>query len=310
MAQAWDATWHELLNWTNGSAQAERLAAQLLIADGFKGIDPSHPLGGPDGGVDIVAGKGTTRWRIGVYFPRGAQPWGEVRKKFKHDLRVAALSEGEGFVFVTNQEIKLSQRESLRRDAKDAHVDLLHLERIVALLDQPTMAAVRAQFLGGDVESARVLAFSAAQARRTEGLLTGGDSFAYCMFYNFDLEANAAREFVVIKVGEFPLYDLNVRVVALPEMVTLDQRDWGNVSAPAVFMTGLFSLDPELNLRIFHAARNGNWHQDLVLRRVLDAGCWLAATRVFDPSGHRVTFEHVDHEFEGHIGKPDWSAFR
>jgi len=34
MTIRWDETWHRLLEWTNGQAQSERLAAQILISEG------------------------------------------------------------------------------------------------------------------------------------------------------------------------------------------------------------------------------------------------------------------------------------
>ena len=39
-------TWHRLLEWDKGQAPSERLAALLLANEGFKNVDPSHPLGG------------------------------------------------------------------------------------------------------------------------------------------------------------------------------------------------------------------------------------------------------------------------
>lgn len=50
MANRIDETWHRLRDWTYGSAPSERLAAQILHHEGFEAIDPSHPLGGKDGG--------------------------------------------------------------------------------------------------------------------------------------------------------------------------------------------------------------------------------------------------------------------
>lgn len=46
-------TWHRLLEWDKGQAVAERLAAVILLNDGFCGIDLSHPLGRRDGLKDI-----------------------------------------------------------------------------------------------------------------------------------------------------------------------------------------------------------------------------------------------------------------
>src|ERR1700688_670437 len=50
-----DETWHRLREWTAGSAVSERLAAQILLAERFTGVDPAHPLGAPDGGRDGLA---------------------------------------------------------------------------------------------------------------------------------------------------------------------------------------------------------------------------------------------------------------
>lgn len=38
-------TWFRLLEWDKGQTSAERLAAIILTNEGFRNIDPSHPLG-------------------------------------------------------------------------------------------------------------------------------------------------------------------------------------------------------------------------------------------------------------------------
>jgi len=40
-----DETWNRLLSWTKGQKPSERLASHILRTDGYKSIDPSHPLG-------------------------------------------------------------------------------------------------------------------------------------------------------------------------------------------------------------------------------------------------------------------------
>ena len=42
MSTRWDETWHRLREWTNGQGLSERLAAQILLAEGFTNVDPSH----------------------------------------------------------------------------------------------------------------------------------------------------------------------------------------------------------------------------------------------------------------------------
>ncbi len=39
-------TWHRLLGWEKDSAAAERLAAIILKHEGYRNVDPSHPLVG------------------------------------------------------------------------------------------------------------------------------------------------------------------------------------------------------------------------------------------------------------------------
>jgi hypothetical protein len=89
-----------------------------------------------------------------VYFPRGQQKLREIKSKFRGDLQKAKSQQPpiNRFLFVTNQELRLADREELRQAAtelaKDIEVHLYHLERITALLDTPGMQAVRSQFLG------------------------------------------------------------------------------------------------------------------------------------------------------------------
>jgi hypothetical protein len=144
----WDETWHRLREWTNGQAPSERLAAQVLLSDGFAALDPSHPLGGKDGGIDAVCTRGGKRWVMAVYFPRGQQPFAAIKKKFLSDLRGARSNRAEGFAFITNQELALARRAELVRAASPLDVELYHLERITTILDSPPLAAVREQFLG------------------------------------------------------------------------------------------------------------------------------------------------------------------
>ena len=151
----WDETWHRLRDWTNGQAPSERLAAEILLFDGYEGVDPSHPLGGPDGGKDILCKKDGLRCLAGVYFPRGHQNFRETKKKFRGDLRKAEMQQPpiDRFILVTNQELRLAEREELAGLAREIDVELYHLERITAILDFPAMKTVRSQFLVIDGDS-------------------------------------------------------------------------------------------------------------------------------------------------------------
>lgn len=145
-----DETWHRLLEWTQGQAPSERLAAQILVHEGFEDIDPSHPLGGKDGGRDAMCMKGGQPWIMAVYFPRGQQPLGAIQTKLKDDLAAAGKHNPHGVAFVTNQELRLGEREALRGLGGDVKVELFHLERVAHILDQPPMSQVRKQYLDID----------------------------------------------------------------------------------------------------------------------------------------------------------------
>jgi hypothetical protein len=147
----YDETWHRLLEWTKGQTPSERLAAQILIHEGFSSLDPSHPLGGRDGGTDAIATKDGMRFAMAVYFPRGKQTFTAIRQKFESDLAGARDNTAIGIAFVTNQELTLGQREEIGELAGPTFVALYHLERITAILDAPEMAEVREQFL--DIEA-------------------------------------------------------------------------------------------------------------------------------------------------------------
>ena len=144
----WDETWHRLREWTNGQPRSERLAAQILISEGFQGLDPSHPLGGPDGGKDAICSYDENEWVMAVYFANGKKKISEIKKKLQDDIAVAVKHEPHGIVFVTNQELTLSQRQDFKKIAEPLKLEIFHLERITSILDSPSMAGVRKQFLG------------------------------------------------------------------------------------------------------------------------------------------------------------------
>lgn len=146
MSHGWDETWRRLLGWTGGQGPAERLAAQVLYAEGYERVDPSHPLGGPDGGKDALAHKDGLVWAMAAYFPRDQQSFAEIKAKFLADVAKAGAAGADAFAFVTNQELRLAERRELEK-AIGMPLDLFHLERLTAVLDRPAMHAMRAQFL-------------------------------------------------------------------------------------------------------------------------------------------------------------------
>jgi hypothetical protein len=142
-----DETWHRLLDWTYGQAPSERLATLILDEEGYKDIDPSHPLGGKDGGRDGECSRDGNKWTWAVYFPRGQQDLNTIKAKLQDDIAVARKHDPVGIAFVTNQELRLAERRDLRLLAGDIEIELFHLERVATILDRPRMAPIRQQYL-------------------------------------------------------------------------------------------------------------------------------------------------------------------
>jgi Effector-associated domain 11 len=141
---------------------------------------------------------------------------------------------------------------------------------------------------------------------RLEAVQTGGDTFCYCMLYFFDFQQNIARQFAVIKVGDFTLYDLRYRVVNMQTNKDVGSWQHGELNSPADYPPIKWGLQGSMYLRFFFNARNGAWHQDLILKKSVSANCWLAATMVKGKNGRDVIFEYLDPEFEKEFGPPVW----
>lgn len=142
-----DVTQIRLLDWRQGQAPSEYLAALILDAEGYKDIDPSHPLGGPDGGLNGHCTKDGQPWTWAVYFPRGQQDLRTIETKLSGDIDGARKHSPDGVVFVTNQELRLAERKKLRGLGGDLPIDLIHLYRVATILDRPQMARTRQQYL-------------------------------------------------------------------------------------------------------------------------------------------------------------------
>lgn len=165
-------TWRTLREWIKGSAAAERLAGLILKADGFSSIDPSHPLGGPDGIKDILCAKEGKKWVAGAYFPRGQKPFSDIKDKFLSDSRGKELNDVDAFVFVSNQELTLSERDGLRSEV-GFPVEIYHLERLSLLLNSPALYGVRLEFLDIEMTKEEQLAFIADRDRAIHDIQAG-----------------------------------------------------------------------------------------------------------------------------------------
>lgn len=301
-----DETWHRLREWTNGQAPSERLAAQILINEKFSDVDPSHPLGGKDGKKDALCARDGKRWVLAVYFPRGQQSFGAIKKKFLSDLEGVKENGADALAFVTNQELSLGERKELTQAAAPTGVELYHLERLTIILDAPGMAEIRQQFLNIDATDQGVDRL-ASRMERLESLQTGGNTFCHWMLYHFDIDRHIAKDFVIIRKGEYPLYDVRLRITDLDRLRDIYQQNWGEINSAAVYQHPKWQLPENVYYRAFFFARNGSWHQDLVLRLSRESKYWLAATRVIGIKGE-VLFEQYDNSFIAIFGQVEWRA--
>lgn len=158
-----DETWSRLLHWTRGQKASERLAAHLLASEGFKSIDPGHPLGGKDGVKDIVALKDNIQWIAGCYFPRGQISFKNIKEKFIKDLKGVDPEVISGFVFITNQELRLGERKVLIELGRPCKVDILHLERLTHILNTPKNYGLRLEYLDIELTKEEQVSFFASK---------------------------------------------------------------------------------------------------------------------------------------------------
>jgi hypothetical protein len=165
-----DETWSRLLNWTKGQKPSERLAAHILSSDGFKSIDPSHPLGGKDGLKDIISVKDNLQWIAAAYFPRGQKAFKEIKKKFTSDMHGVKKNKVSGLAFVTNQELTLHERKELKDTGKPHTIEIFHLERLTHILDTAKNYGIRLEFLDIELTKEEQLSYFASRDEKMTGL--------------------------------------------------------------------------------------------------------------------------------------------
>jgi hypothetical protein len=245
---------------------------------------------------------------VAVYFPRNQKSFRVIKRKFRNDLEGVLQNGAGGIAFVTNQELRLDEREELRMVAigEAAACEVYHIERITALLDQPTMKYVRDQFLG-PYESPVTEEALDTKLSRLQDLATGGDTFCYMMLYYFDLARDMARTFAIIRKGDNPLYDVRIRVYDRILSTEILSKRLGELNTPADYAMLEWPLQPMQNYGITFNARNGSWNQSLLLRKSVTSECWLAATKVTSRVGGEI-FRHNDEDFVKEFGEPQWDG--
>lgn len=219
-------TFDSLLKWDKGSTPSERMAATLLASDGFNTVDPSHPLGGPDGGKDVLLKKNDDVLIAAVYFARGQQSFSEIKTKFSSDCEGIQKSDSSGIIFFTNQELRLAERKQLRDVVPDYLVDIYHLERVALLLNLPVNYGVRQEYLQIEMTREETTAFLAQRdlehlshlsaitnqlensANEINNFITGGNS--YPLYFMGQTVQDVGIPYYCIVKGKYPLYDANV----------------------------------------------------------------------------------------------------
>jgi len=186
-----DETWNRLLTWTKGQKPSERLAAHILRAEGFKSVDPSHPLGGRDSLKDIIALKDNMKWIGAAYFPKGQKSFEDIKGKFLDDSKGIDKNKVSGMAFVTNQELTLRNRKELKELGKPNTIDIYHLERIAGILDTPANYGIRLEFLDIELTKEEQLSFFASRdntifqmSEKIDALLIGYNAFKSTFEYN------------------------------------------------------------------------------------------------------------------------------
>jgi len=225
--------WSRLLNWDKGQTPSERLACQILLSQEYLNLDPSHPLGGKDGGKDVFVTKDEIKLVAGVYFARGQNTFKEIKSKFKEDLKGVIKNNAKGFVFVTNQELRLGERTELVNLGNGMPVEIYHLERIATILNSPENYGTRLEFLDIEMTREEIIALyekrdkahlkqlaevTSQLKNATETIIgynTGGDSFP---IVHIQIGHEGDREnldVMVVVRGDFPLFDTKVEVLFL-----------------------------------------------------------------------------------------------
>lgn len=142
---------------TNQLHREQMCRAILSIDQRYTDVRPRHPRGGPDGGRDLEAIYREDQTAYGaVGFVNQANDSNEqkksIREKFSSDLKSAlsANSELDVFVFFTNINLTIGEKESLIDTAKNSnirHCEIFDRERIRISLDTPDGFSIRFQYL-------------------------------------------------------------------------------------------------------------------------------------------------------------------
>lgn len=214
---------------TNQLHREQMCLAILSLDKRFSDVRPRHPRGGRDGGRDIEAIYRGDQVAFGaVGFVNQANDSDEQKKtikgKFKSDLdsAVAADKKPTAFIFLTNINLTVGEKEALTQTARRAGIlfcEVLDRERLRLTLDTPDGFAIRFQYLnialseeeqasffarwGDDIQSVISTGFQRVEnsLNRILFLQEASDALAH-LALSFELDAKYSAE----EIGHFRLF--------------------------------------------------------------------------------------------------------
>jgi hypothetical protein len=141
---------------------SERLSAGILHLERYESVDPQHPLGGKDGGKDIIFMKDGERWIAACFFPPTEPTFADIKTKFQGDVKGVKANEGRGIAFFVNQHLTVSERSDLLALSNGLKAEIYHVERMRGILDDPRGYGIRLEYLGITMRREEQVAFFSA----------------------------------------------------------------------------------------------------------------------------------------------------
>lgn len=173
---------YRFANWSDGQLAAERMCARFLVLEGYWGIDPQCPRGGPDGGKDVLFQHLRGVGVAGCYFPTTESTFSEIGNKFEHDLKGAKENNASLFAFMTGQRLTPSQKRELGTRS-DIRVVIYDREALLARLQDlvPYMTAHASEVSGVE-----------ANPQLSNDISVISEIIRYCDFFGLRLALNRA----------------------------------------------------------------------------------------------------------------------
>ena len=264
---------------TNQLHREQICRAILSIDKRFSDVRPRHPRGGRDGGRDIEAVYREDQVAFGaVGFVNQANDSKEqkraIKDKFQGDLDSAVTAEKKPsvFIFFTNINLTIGEKETLIRAAKSAGLlfcEILDRERLRIVLDSPDGFSIRFQYLniplseeeqasffarwGDDIQSVISTGFQRIEnsLNRILFLQEASDALAH-LTLSFELDAKYPAE----EISHFRLFcSMYLKEPKLKVLSIL----FGSSDKPNRMRTDLASTSEPPGIR--HGIGSGQWEQ-------------------------------------------------